>query len=272
MRFYRPLEPTGLRRPRRALAALLAVAALTAAAAHDPIPPEARAYLANPRYDVMAVAILQISNAGATNEFPPDGVMRLEQTLRGSLRANAAYNFRLEAARRALDHELEGGRLRAEWYRRPFHGPREGERLIVFARVSENPLGRESVVVLEGPWLTDTPDMRAAARAAMQPVERTPWVQTLLLALVLLAPVAGVVLLALDWRLRGRGFTPRHAAAAAAQVAAFALYAIYESGVRAPVAARGDLPLLLPALVISAILLILLAPRLAEGYRGSPSL
>lgn len=270
MRNEPPDRSSGMRGLGRALAVVLALATL-AAGAHAQMRPEARALLGDPRYDVMAVAILQISNAGATNEHPPTGVMRLEETLRGRLRANAAYNFRLDPPRRALDHNLEDGRLRDEWYRRPFQGPREGERLIVFARVPENPLERQQMVVLEGPWIADTPENRAAALAAMQPAQRARWVQTLLLALVLMAPVAGVVLTALERRARSRGLTPRHAAAAALQVAAFVVYAVYESGITDHASARSDLPLLLPALVVSAILLILLAPRLAEGYRSSPT-
>ncbi|HSO07164.1 MAG TPA: hypothetical protein VLW45_07985 [Pelomicrobium sp.] len=252
------------------VAALLALAPLCAFAAHENLPAEAKRYLGDQRYDVMVVSILQIDNARATNEFPPDGVMRVEETLRGELRANAAYNFRLQPPRHALDYELEDGRLtklRAEWYRRPFAGPKEGAGLIVFAQVADNPLGREQVVVLEGPWLAATAETRTAALVAMLPPERSVLLQRALLALILLAPIAGIALLIREWHQRGRGFTPRHAAAGGLQVAAFLLYAVYESGITDHASARGDLSLLLPALVLSAVLLILLAPRLAEGRR-----
>ncbi len=251
------------------LAALLALVPLGALAAHEGVTAEAKRFLTDPRYDVMVVSVLQIDNAGATNEFPPDGVMRVEETLRGQLRANAAYNFRLQPARRALDYEMEDGRLtklRADWYRKPFAGPKEGSRLIVFAEVSDNPLEREQTVVLEGPWIAFSPDARAGVLAAMVPADRNPTVQTLLLVLIVLAPVAGVVLVTPERRGR-RGLSNRQAAAAGIQVAAFLVYAVYESGITDHASARSDLSLLLPALVLSAVLLILLAPRLAEGRR-----
>lgn len=269
-----PRAPRWLR-PVAWLAAALALASAGAFAGHTGVPAEARRYLADPRFDVMVVSFLEIANAGATNEFPPAGVMRVEETLRGGLRANAAYNFRLQPARRALDYEMEDGRLtrlRAEWYRRPFQGPREGSRLIVFAQVADNPLGREQVVTLEGPWLAATPETRAAALAAMLPPARSAWLQRTLLALIVLAPIAGIALLIRQWHDRGRGFNSRHAAAGALQVAAFTLYGVYESGVTDPAGARGDLAPLLAALVASALVLIVLAPRLAEGRRQSPSL
>ncbi|MFZ5559041.1 MAG: hypothetical protein ACOZDY_20380 [Pseudomonadota bacterium] len=204
-----PLDTAPGSRLARAAAGLFLLVAAAAGAGHPNHWPEARTYLADPHYAVMAVSILQIANVGATNEFPPDGVMRVEAKLRGGLRPNAAYNFRLEPPRRPRDYELQDGnltRLKPDWYRRPLQGPKEGTRIIVFAYVPDNPLKRERVVVLHGPWLDDTPENRAAALAAMTPRDRAPWLQRSILAL------------------------------------------------------------------ISAILLILMAPRLAAGHRDSPSL
>lgn len=224
--------------------------------------------LQNPHFDILVVTVVSVEGGPFTNETPPQGVVRVDGTLRGGEKPGAVYPVRWSGRIGADDYEDRGGmrdgswvppRIKPEWHQRPLAPPIPGDRMIVFAA---------GVAEFKSIWAQAafrfSPGNRDFALQHMAPPERGAAIQTPAFLLILLAPIACVVL---HLRLRSprvgaRGKLRLRLALWLALVLVPGVYAFYESGISIHSNIRVDLLLLWPAIALT--LLIAAASILSE--------
>jgi hypothetical protein len=213
--------------------------------------------LNNPHFDILVVTVVSVESGPFTNEHPPLGMVRIDETLRGDEPAGALYPVRWSAHIADDDYEDRGGlrdgrwvlpRLKPDWAQRPLTSPSVGDRVIVFAT---------GVAEFKSIWAQAafrfSPEGRAYALSRMAPPERSEALQMPAFLVVLLAPVACIIL----------HFAARSTAAGARAKARMrlalwlllvltpAVYAFYESGISIHTNIRVDLLLLWPAIALT---------------------
>jgi hypothetical protein len=213
--------------------------------------------LHNPHFDILVVTVVSIENGAFTNENPPKGLVRVDESLRGDEKAGAIYPARWSGHVRADDYEEQGGvrngtwippRIKPEWSQRPLVPPSAGDRVIVFAA---------GVVEFKSIWAQAafrfSPENRDFAVTHMAPPERSAVIQTPTFLLIVLAPIVCVIL---HIRLRSTAASERVRTRLrlALWLALFlvpGVYAFYESGISVHTNIRVDLLLLWPAIALT---------------------
>src|SRR5260370_21103389 len=76
--------------------------------------------LHNPHFDILVVTVVAIENGAFTSENPPQGLVRVDDSLRGDETAGTIYPARWSGPLRADDYEGHGGGR---------HGPRSPPRV-----------------------------------------------------------------------------------------------------------------------------------------------
>ncbi|HEX9491046.1 MAG TPA: hypothetical protein VF930_12215 [Stellaceae bacterium] len=213
--------------------------------------------LHNPHFDILVVTVVAIENGAFTSENPPQGLVRVDDSLRGDETAGTIYPARWSGHIRADDYEDQGGvrngtwippRIKPEWGQRPLVPPRPGDRVIVFAA---------GVAEFKSIWAQAafrfSPENRDFAVAHMASAERSAAIQTPAFLLIVLTPVACVILHICS-RSTAASERARSRVRLALWLALFlvpGLYAFYESGISIHTNIRVDLLLLWPAIALT---------------------
>ena len=210
--------------------------------------------LHNPHFDILVVTVVSVENGPFTNEKPPLGLVRVDESLRGDEKAGTIFPARWSGHIRPDDYEDRGGvrngtwippRIKPEWGQRPLMPPSVDDRVIVFAA---------GVAEFKSVWAQAafrfSPESRDFVLTHMAPPERSAVIQTPAFLLILLSPVLCVIL----------HFAAQSAAASertkirlrlAQWLALFlvpGVYAFYETGISVQSNIRVDLLLLWPAI------------------------
>jgi hypothetical protein len=220
----------------------------------EPLDASVFAPLHNPHFDILVVTVVSVENGPFTNEKPPQGLVRIDETLRGDEKAGTIYPARWSGHIGADDYEDRGGvrngtwippRIKPEWGQRPLVPPSVGDRVIVFAA---------GVAEFKSIWAQAafrfSLESRDFALAHMAPPERSAIIQTPAFLLILLAPIACVIL-----HFAARSTAASERARTRLRLAQWlvlflvpAVYAFYESGISIHSNIRIDLLLLWPAI------------------------
>jgi hypothetical protein len=210
--------------------------------------------LQNPHFDILVVTVVSVENGAFTNENPPQGLVRIDESLRGGEKAGTIYPARWSGHIGAGDYEDRGGvrngiwvppRIKAEWSQRPLVPPAPGDRVIVFAA---------GVAEFKSIWAQAafrfSPESRDFALTHMAPPERSAVIQMPAFLVIMLAPVVCVFLhlVARSTAAGARVRTRIRLAQWLVLILTPAVYAFYESGISIHTNIRVDLLLLWPAI------------------------
>lgn len=246
--------------PERSIRALSALACLFAATivSADGVSEKIQAgtrLLENPHFDILVALVAEMSDEGATNANPPRGKLVIEEILRGRERLGPVL-AQLSAPVRQQDYERpQEGKLKPEWFVRSFHGPKIGDRVIVFGNLDAS----GALIVQPEAVYRFSKENRDAVLRYMAPAERSAWIQAPIALLLLALPLIGLVFLLaqpisfVSDRMRRRLRRCNYVFPLIAAV----LYAFYESGISIYTNIRVDLLLIWPALGLTGILALL---------------
>lgn len=191
----------------------------------------------NPQFTVLVVEIVDPRVIAGTNAHPPEGKFRVLEVLRGRNVEPGVFEYRkLTVPAEARDQKL--------WNSQPLVGPAQHDRLIVFTYVGSQRPPAGSLIVLQGPMIRDTPELRAKLVKRLK--HDSPFQ----------IPLALVILISPFLALRKR--QPW----LSAPVALIA-YAAYESTISIYYDIRVDLLILLPVVAVSVLL-----PMVIQWKRG----
>lgn len=236
---------------------------------HDEVQQQTYA-MANPHFDILIVTVVSMESGPFTNERPPQGVVRVQEVLRGREKVGTTYPIRWQSIS-PPEYEESGGlqdganiaarRLKPDWANRRVAAPTAGDRFIVLTFG----ITKGWIRVEDAYRVSD--ENRSFVTRHMAPPERYGIVQGAAFLFILAAPVACILL---HFRSRSPRLTDRQKgrarlALALAVPVAIAVYAFYESGVSIYSNIRADLLVLWPALgltvAIAGISLLLFALR-----------
>ncbi|HKW53498.1 MAG TPA: hypothetical protein VJO12_07390 [Stellaceae bacterium] len=213
--------------------------------------------LHNTHFDIVVVTVVAVESGPFTNADPPQGLVRVDETLRGGEPVGAIYPARWSGHVHDDDYADRGGmrdgnwvppQLKPEWHQHPLASPKPGDQVIVFAA---------GVAEFKSIWAQAafrlTPENRAFAVAHMAPLERSAAIQTPAFLLILLAPLACVILHIL-LRSSAVSASVKFRLRLALWLLLFlvpAVYDFYESGISIHSNIRVDLLLLWPAIALT---------------------
>ena len=224
---------------------------------------------------IAIVEAVSLSSEPHTNANPPSGAFRVNEVLRGYLKAESAECF-WRTEKSPQDYEPWNDRMpeswRAQFYRRPLQkewyariidAPRLGEKLIIFA-LQQHPEEREF------PLLEIVRAVRATDKNTkiiinnMAPPDRNPHVQVCAM-LILAGSGWGALALAImsfQWRKSPRKLKR----VAAVSILPFLLYVFFETGNRTG-GIRIDLVFIYPALLMNGLSLVIASILLLIGKK-----
>jgi hypothetical protein len=216
--------------------------------------------LHNPHFDILLVTVVGVESGPFTNADPPQGLVRVDETLRGSEPVGAIYPARWSGHVRDDDYADRGGmrdgawippQLKPEWHQRLLDPPKPGDQLIVFT---------SGVAEFKSIWAQAafrlTPENRVFVLAHMAPPERGAALQTPAFLLILLAPLACITLHLLR-RSSAVSGPVKFRLRLALWLVLFlvpAVYDFYESGISIHSNIRVDLLLLWPAIALTLVI------------------
>lgn len=226
---------------------------------------------------IIVAEAVELSKGPYTNSNPPRGIFRIHEVIRGHTRPKSAEIFWVarkphedfEPWTRGMPEDWRikyyNRPLRGGWHERPFEGPAVGEKLIIFA-VEENQLFRRPPLLRAVLALRYSKENRDIVMRNMAPADRHPRIQGHLLKLLVLAGPAALILLIVSTKTAGhqKGLFIRIALGISA--AHLPLYLFYEQGNRTG-GIRIDLLVVYPALVVSAVVLVISVALLWRGRR-----
>ncbi len=207
--------------------------------------PDELSFARNSAFSVFAVTIVRAETQLRTDGDSPDGVLRVDQVLRGRDVTPGEYDYRLPARpRRDINEQDQRERTAPP----PTDGPADGDHLVVFSYLGTQPLQDDSLIVLQGPLIRDTPENRALVEDQLVHESR---LLAPLFFLVLL--VVAVALASLLLSMRASSPHRTHRLPVILPPIAVILYLIYESLVSPYANIRIDLLVLWPALAVAII-------------------
>ena len=186
----------------------------------------AESLIEDPQFTVLAVEVLHAEIVEGTNAAPPEGKFRVVKVLRGRNVRRGDYLYKVILHKPNTEDA-------AVWGPQPAHGPVPGDKLIVFAGVSQL-VSEGGLIALQGPMIPDTPRLRD------QVVDQLVYDSELmfpLFLLILASPILGFVR-----RLRWLSVP-----------VAFGAYSVYERLMSPAYDIRIDLLFIWPALLASVL-------------------
>jgi|SRR5215203_1954378 len=186
----------------------------------------AQSLIEDPQFTVLVVEVLRAGIVEGTNAAPPDGEFRVVKVLRGRNVRRGDYLYKVILHKPNTEDA-------AVWGSQPAHGPVPGDKLIVFAGVSQL-VSEGGFIALQGPMIRDVPGLRD------QVVRNLVYDSELmfpLFLLVLASPILGFVR-----RIRWLSIP-----------VAFGAYAVYERLMSPAYDIRIDLLFIWPALLASVL-------------------